>query len=372
MRLSDILKKTQQQKEILSQQPKSTSLPSQQQQQKQQSISQIVKTTQVESASEEINVEKIYSLSISSIKKLFNNLIKETQKISVAEVLNSVENITELIDKNNQQILLYTSYSTPDVYIYGHSVNVGIYSGVIGKAKGFSFDELKELILCGLLHDIGMTKVLNIAQKPTKLTEPEFEEIKKHSEYIKHEVNKLDLPFELQQKLISVITQVHERVDGSGYPNGIQIDDIHLYARIIGVADVYEAMTHPRPYRDRILPHNAVVALVDQAKNQLDSQIVKLFVDRISIFPVGSYVKLNTGEIARVISTNISFPVRPIVKIVLTEEKVASNEPKIINLAENSHLSIIEAVDETKIDTKDKKLLLQLKASRWWVKTDDL
>jgi HD-GYP domain-containing protein (c-di-GMP phosphodiesterase class II) len=371
MRLSDILKKVQEQKNITSEQTKSVSPPNVSQYQ--QLSTQIIKNTQTEeSISQKTDVEKVYSSSIFCIKKLFSELKSQKTKIDVSETLESVKNIAELINQNNQEILLYTSYSTPDIYIYGHSVNVSILSGVIGKAKGFSIEELKELILCGFLHDIGMVRVLNVAQKQTKLTEPEFEEIKKHSQYIKEEISKLDLPFELQQKLISVISQVHERVDGSGYPNGIEIDDIHLYARIISVADVYEAMTHPRPYRDRILPHNAIVALVDQAKGKLDSQLVKLFVDRISIFPVGSYVKLNTGEIARVIATNISFPVRPVVKIVLTEEKIAPKEPKVINLAENSQISIVEAVDETKIDTKDKKLLLQLKASRWWVKSDEL
>ncbi len=359
MRLSDILKKLQQ------------TVPEQQQTLNDSKPLQQLPTEHKKLAeTEKLDVEKIYSESIICIKKLFKEINTQKTKISVSKIFESVRNIAWLVDQNNQEILLYAYYSTPDVYIYGHSVNVGIYSGVIGKAKGFSFDELKELILCGLLHDIGMVRVLNIAQKPAKLTEPEFEEIKKHSEYIKEEISKLEFPFELQQKLISVITQVHERADGSGYPNGLQLDDIHLYARIISVADVYEAMTHPRPYRDRILPHNAIVALVEQSKNQLDTQIIKLFVDRISIFPVGSYVKLNTGEIARVISTNISLPVRPVVKVVLTEEKVAPSQPKIIDLKENSQISIVEAVDETKIDTKDKKLLLQLKAARWWVKSE--
>jgi len=336
MRLADILKKLQEQKSGPSEQ---TETPSLQKIQKfhqtvhESSVSQ--KPQSLENVAEKPNVEKIYSDAISRFKKLFLELKSQKSKIVVSELLESAKSIAELLDQDDQDILLYACYSTPDVYIYGHSVNVAIYSGVIGKAKGFSFDELKELVLCGLLHDIGMVRVINIAQKQAKLTEPEFEEIKKHSQYIKEEISKLDLPFELQQRLISVITQVHERVDGSGYPNGIQIDDIHLYARIISVADVYEAMTHPRPYRDRILPHNAIVALVDQAKNQLDTQIVKLFVDKISIFPIGSYVKLNTGEIAKVISTNFSFPVRPVVKIILTEENVTPKETKIINLAEN-------------------------------------
>ncbi|MCM8832119.1 MAG: hypothetical protein NC918_08015, partial [Candidatus Omnitrophica bacterium] len=196
----------------------------------------------------------------------------------------------------------------------------------------------------------------------------EFEEVKKHSEYVKEEISKLNLSLELRNKITNVVMKVHERIDGSGYPLHLTSEDIDLYTKIISIVDVYEALSHPRPYRDRILPHDAIVAVVKQAQTEFDSNLVKIFVNRMSLFPVGSYVKLNTGEIARVISTNPSSPVRPKVKIILNSDGNASKKEEIIDLLEHTKISIVEAIDETKLDIKDKILLLQIKTQRWWVK----
>lgn len=368
MRLSDILKKIQQ--GVAQQEQPSTKEVFKKE--------EVVKTTKEVEISNEVlqkgysNVEEVYGEAINTVRSLFRELATSKTLISTQNLQQSAQNITELLNKNEQELLLYSCYSTVDNYIYAHSVNVGIYSGVIGVAKELTFDELKELILCSLLHDIGMAKVLHIAEKKQKLSKSEFEDIKNHSEYAKQEIAKLDLEKELKNRITLIITQVHERVDGSGYLRGLKSDEIEFFSRIISIADVYEAMTHPRPYRERILPHDAVVALVKQAQTEFDAQLVKLFIDKISVFPVGSYVKLNTGDIARVVSTNPSYPLRPKVKIILTAEKYAPKETQLVDLSQNSQLMITEAVDETKIETKDRKLLLQLKAQRWWVKGGEI
>ncbi|MCS7231856.1 MAG: HD domain-containing protein [Elusimicrobiota bacterium] len=315
-----------------------------------------------------LDFDKIYADSINIIKNLFKELSSQKQSIYIDDVVSASKNIIKAIYQDINKMLLYSCYSTFESYIYAHSVNVGIYSAVIGISKNLNEQELEELTLCALLHDIGMNDYLNIAHKPYKLTEPEFEEIKKHSEIIKKYIETFQISYSLKQKILLVVSQVHERCNASGYPKKLKCEEIDLFAKIISIADVYEAMTHPRPYRERILPHDAIVSLVKQAQTELDSQLVKLFVDKISIFPVGSYVKLNTGEIARVIAANPSFPVRPKVKIILTSEKLPPKQTEIINLAEVSSINIVEAVDETKIDTTDKKLILQLKAQRWWVR----
>ncbi|MCS7150798.1 MAG: HD domain-containing protein [Endomicrobia bacterium] len=362
MRLSDILKKKYQQQE--------TEVKQEVQLQKKEKeiVSEPATSAREEKTLKSYNVEEVYAKAINTVRNLFRNINSSKTSILVDDVLEVTRSITEIVDVNNQDILLYSCYSTIDSYIYAHSVNVAIYSGVIGKAKGLPIEDLQELVLCGILHDIGMAKVLHIAEKKQKITEPEFEDIKNHSEYAKEEIGKLQLPAQLKSKLISVISQIHERMDGSGYLKGLEAEQIEFFAKIISIADIYEAMTHPRPYRDRILPHDAVVALVKQAQTELDSQLTKLFIDKISIFPVGSYVKLNTGEIARVIATNSSFPLRPKVKVILTAEKYAPKGEEIIDLSQNSQIVITEPVDETKIDTMDKKLLLQIRAQRWWVK----
>lgn len=360
MRLSDIFKKLQQQT--------STDAQKQQKTAEIKNVLDIQQPTKEEKPQElTLDLDKVYSESIQSVRRVFKEIDSLTE-LDVQDLVNSSKEIVKAVKYDVNGILLYSCYSTVDSYIYAHSVNVAIYSAVIASAKNLPERELEEIALCGLLHDIGMVKYLEIANKPQKLSESEYKEIKKHSEIATHYINKLKLPYELKSKLARIIPQVHERCNGSGYPKGLDAQQIDSVAKLIAIADVYEAMTHPRPYRERILPHEAVVSLVKQAQDELDSQLVKIFVDRVSIFPVGSYVKLNTLEIAKVVATNPSFPVRPKVKVILTADNQPTKSSEIINLAEVSSIAIVEAVDETKITTTDKKLILQLKAQRWWVR----
>lgn len=376
MKLSDILKKVTQQQNVSRQkledasieQQKPEKVPSLSQQQKINMFSTEDKIVKKPEKYSEISAEEVYSKGIKFLRVLFKDLIVKKNDVSINELTEVVKNIIQLILDNNEKILLYTYYSTVDSYVYAHSLNVAIYSCLIAATKKLDIKEIEEVVLCALLHDIGMARILDFINTPRKLFPQEFEEVKKHSEYARVEMSKLNLPTELKNKITNIIIQVHERVDGSGYPLHLSSEDIDLYARIISIADVYEALSHPRPYRERILPHEAIVTLVKHAQSELDTSLVKIFVERMSLFPVGSYVKLNTGEIGRVIGTNPSLPVRPKVKIILTAEGNPSKKEEIVNLAENTKIAIVEPVDETKIDIKDKKFLLQIKAQRWWVK----
>ncbi len=359
MRLSDILKR----KEDIKEQQ---TLPKEPNKELPEKI-ELAKIEQKES--QLISVEKVYAESINFIKKLFIDLSKNKKNIDISDIQKVIHDIITLMKQRNDEILIYATYSTVDSYIYAHSVNVSIYSLVIGEQKNFSDEEMYILGLASIFHDIGMIRLLSTVEKEEKLTEPEFEEIKKHSEYIVEELSKINIDKKLKLELIEIIKQVHERIDGSGYLSGLKNEEINIYAKIISIADVYEAMTHPRPYRDRILPHHAITELIQHSKGKFEEELLKLFVNRISLFPVGSYVKLSSGDIARVISANISLPIRPKVKIILTSENVAPKQEQIIDLLKETKIFITEPVDETKLDIKDKKLLLQLKSQRWWVKS---
>ncbi|MCX7956956.1 MAG: HD-GYP domain-containing protein [Endomicrobia bacterium] len=366
MRLSDILKKIQQIPQ------KTTQEESVNNTKQQEDFEKKLKTQSFITLVDKIEFDKIYGSAIKRYKYSFNQLLKNSTSISINDILVSVRELIEAIKNNQDEMFLYSNYSTVDNYVYGHSVNVAIYSAIIGLAKKFEEQEVEKLVLCGMLHDIGMSKYLDIANKPDKLTELEFQEIKKHSEIVLSILKLFDITAGTREFLYKVISQVHERCDGSGYPQNLRCDEMELFSKIISIADVYEAMSHPRSYRDRILPHHAIIALVKQAQTQLDTQLVKLFVDKVSIFPVGSFVKLSTSEVAKVVGTNPSFPVRPKVKVILTSDDIVTTQSEILNLAEISSITIVEPVDETKLNISDKKLLLQLKAQRWWVKDSDL
>lgn len=332
----------------------------------------LIPTTEESEKSQQVSVsqnevEKVYGYAVKNVKEIFAGISTGKSEISSVDIMKSAEDIIECCKNFSDEILFYTNYSTPDNYIYSHSVNVAIFSTVLSLEKKFSKGDIFVVALGGLLHDIGMARLLSLSSQKKKFSEEEHEEIKMHSAYVQEEISKIKLDSEIRKKLIDIITPVHERTDGSGYPNNLRDEQINVYSKIISIADVYEAMSHPRPYKERVLPHNALVELIHSAHNKLDSELVKMFVDRVSLFPIGSYVKLNTEEIGVVVGVNKGFPVRPKVRIVLNADKTTA-EPQIIDLSKESKIFIVETVDELKLNIPDKKMLLKLRSQYWWVK----
>lgn len=210
-------------------------------------------------------------------------------------------------------------------YLYDHSVNVGIYAAALGVAMGLKTDQLLELGVGAMLHDVGKIQVdVEILEKPSGLTDAEFDEMKKHTLYGYDFLrSQPDLPLLVAHCAL----QHHERLDGSGYPRGIKSDEIHLYGRIIGIVDSYDAMVTNRVYRKAFLPHEALEMLY-ASTNQYDLEIMNTFRNHLIIYPVGMSVKLSTGYHGVVVDTNSNHPHRPIVRILCNEikEKVTPYE----------------------------------------------
>lgn len=197
-------------------------------------------------------------------------------------------------------------------YLFQHVVNVCILSLLIGKGLNYEKDKMIELGLSAFLHDIGMTAYENMVQLPRRLTPQEYEEIKNHvqaGDRILRSINP-----GLSETILIAQSEIHERLDGSGYPTGKR--DIHDYARIIALVDAFESLIHPRPFR----PSHSLMEVykrIFDAKNKYDQNFIKVMIDRIGFFPTGSYVQLNTREVGRVILQNPKSPLRPVVKIVM-------------------------------------------------------
>lgn len=164
-------------------------------------------------------------------------------------------------------------------YTFRHSLNVAIISGLIGKWLGYTGRMLKDLILTGLLHDIGKTLVpLAIINTPGKITAKQMDVVKQHSCHGYELVKKLK---HISGEVKFGILQHHERLDGSGYPFGLDKNKITPFARIIAIADMYDAMTHARVYRPKMSPVVAMETLIgDMHHNKLDSDICKVFLNK--------------------------------------------------------------------------------------------
>jgi HD-GYP domain-containing protein (c-di-GMP phosphodiesterase class II) len=252
-------------------------------------------------------------------------------------------------DLGNHQdaMIMLTNISLVDHYLYQHSLNVCIYATMLGMANGYSRDELMTLGLGALLHDIGKTQIpLDVLSKPGRLTDAEFGEMKRHAELgyriLKDEPN---IP------LLSAhcAFQHHERINGSGYPRGIVGEEIHDYARWIGLVDSYDAMTTHRVYRRAMLPHQALEILFTGSGTLFDQKKIELFRDRVAIYPLGITVTLNTGESGVVVDQNASFPQRPIVRILQDADGQELSAPYEIDLSKRLTV-IITSVNNVAVE----------------------
>jgi HD-GYP domain-containing protein (c-di-GMP phosphodiesterase class II) len=195
-----------------------------------------------------------------------------------------------------------------------------------------------------------MTKYLDLACEQRKFTPEEYNTIKNHSIEGSQILEKI---IELNKEIIQTARQEHERIDGSGYPGGLKEKDISECAKIIGIADVYEAMVHPRPYRKAYLPLDAIKEILKN-KSAFEAKIVKILIERIGFFPVGSFVELNTKEIAQVIKVNHQYPMRPVVKVIYDGEGNKLEEEKIFDLAARCNIFTTKCVSVKKdVDGKE-------------------
>jgi HD-GYP domain-containing protein (c-di-GMP phosphodiesterase class II) len=141
-----------------------------------------------------------------------------------------------------------------------------------------------------------------------------------------------------------IIMMHHERADGYGYPRGIMSNEINIYAKIIGLVDTYESLTNKRPYRERMSAHKAVRFIIGSLKDYFDADVMKVFIDKMSVYPIGSIVRLDTQELARVISVQPGSPLRPVVMLIWDAFGGPAKERTIIDLSKQGFPFILESV----------------------------
>ncbi|WP_054797854.1 HD-GYP domain-containing protein [Paenibacillus sp. tmac-D7] len=247
---------------------------------------------------------------------------------------------------NKDAMIMLTNISVMDEYLYQHSLNVCIYSTMLGMADGYGQEELTTLGLGALLHDIGKTQIPSeLLRKKEPLTDEEFSHIKRHTnfgfQFLKDEPN-------IPLLAAHCAFQHHERLNGSGYPRGLKGDEIHEYARWIGLVDSYDAMTTHRVYRKAMLPHQAMEILFTGTGSLFDKPKIELFRDKIAIYPIGVTVTLNTGEKGVVVDLNAKVPHRPIVRLLEDEAGQMLDGSKEIDLSK-VHTVLITGVNDEKI-----------------------
>jgi HD-GYP domain-containing protein (c-di-GMP phosphodiesterase class II) len=228
-----------------------------------------------------------------------------------------------------------------------HSVNVAIYGIKIAQDLGFDPERQIQIGTAGLFHDIGMALIPEaIIYKQGPLNEKEVKALK----------GRPNLAFKILQSLgpdgafiAEAAGQVYERVDGSGYPRGLKAGEIHEFSQIIGLLDLYEALVHSRPGRRRLSFFEAVKYIFKSCKTQFDRNYMKSLLRVFTVFPVNSYVQLNSEAVGRVIQTYPDQPMRPKLRIILDSQRRKALSEQFVDLPQAPLLNIVRSISEKKI-----------------------
>ena len=233
-----------------------------------------------------------------AIERMFDTFqsVENTGEFDVQTVQDVSDTIIfDIIQKKNNLVQL-TDIRLHDTYTFAHSVNVAILSAMLGLLCHYSKQDLSLLTLGALLHDLGKVSIdTDILTKPKRLTKTEFDIIKNHPLTGSAKIHEMGPRLPSPSILAAIASQHHEHIDGTGYPRGITGNKIHKFAKIVAIADVYDALTSERPYKKAYTPSIAFNIMTNVNKGQFDPELLKLFFDNVALYPVGTVVKTVYG-----------------------------------------------------------------------------
>jgi putative nucleotidyltransferase with HDIG domain len=243
-----------------------------------------------------------------------------------------IDGLAQAVAQNRTALLALTTLKNYDNYTFTHMVNVSIL--MMGQARALGIDGplLREFGLAALMHDIGKVRTpLEVLNKPDKLTDEEFVIMKRHvvdgAEILR---GTPDVP-----ALAPIVAfEHHLRIDGTGYPNGVYRPALNLGTMLCGIADVYDAMRSQRAYQQSYPTDRILQVLKRNDGAQFDQHLVRRFVQLLGIYPVGNFVKLNTGEVGVVRQVHAPDPYRPQVRVLFDKDGAAISVPYDLNLWE--------------------------------------
>ncbi len=271
--------------------------------------------------------------------------IRREEPFELAPIENEVSEIIKLLSENSNVFLFLYGLDEGKDYLVTHSVNVTFYAIIIGLALKYPMETLKELGTGTMLIDSGMLKMpVYITHKQSNLSDQEFKQIKTHP---LHGYKSLRQLGQVKESIANVSLQHHEQFDGKGYPRGLKGNEISEFARIASIADSYEAQISKRSYRQKVFFYHAMRNLLSSGVNKFDPVILRVFLSRMSVYPIGSIVEINDGSIGVIIGSIPEKPLRPIIKLIFDGNKTRVNDTIIVNLLEKSSLYIVRAMDES-------------------------
>lgn len=233
--------------------------------------------------------------------------------------------------RNENALMLLTKIKNQDEYTAEHCINVSILSAAFGKHLGLLEGEIRNLALCGLLHDVGKTRIPDaILNKPGALTPSEFEVMREHAAHGRSIL--IGTSHSSLNTAVDVAYSHHERMDGQGYPKGLKAHQIPYFAKIVGLVDTYDAITSNRVYDKGRASMQALEIIHKHRGTQFDKELAEAFIQMIGIYPPGSIVEMLNGEVGIVVESHPRHKLQPKVLLVREADKSEMTPFKDLNL----------------------------------------
>lgn len=257
--------------------------------------------------------------------------VRQGQPLDYQLVNTAVDHMTESVLTNKDALISLLRIKNRDEYTYLHSLAVSALCISFARHLGFDDAQVKELGIGGLLHDIGKVKIPGeILNKPGPLTEAEFELMKTH---VWHGCRILRETTAISENSIKVSAQHHERLDGTGYPEGLKGDQIGQLGQMAAIVDIYDALTSERCYKNSIPPPQALRKLYEWSDAHLNRTLVEQFIAQVGIYPLGTLVRLRSGFLGVVVDHGDRNLLRPTVRAVYDTRKHSFVRPFDLNLS---------------------------------------
>ncbi|MCA2017598.1 HD-GYP domain-containing protein [Vibrio tritonius] len=296
-------------------------------------------------------VEKEFERSLARMRAVMNK-IRNRPMDAVNEASQLVEDVVDtLLSDDNVTLHLMNSKSEFED-IYFHSLNVAVIAMMIGRAKEYAPEKIKELAFAALFHDMGKVRVPTaIVRKQTKLSDPEQNYLKLHTKYGLEIAGNID---DFPETARNVIEQHHELNDGSGYPQGLKGDEIDELAKVVAVANAFDNLCHPNIPSEQKIPYIALSYLFKNCKHLYDEENLGILVKFMGVFPPGTVVQLSNEMVGLVISVNVNNLLFP--NVLIYDPSVPRNQAPIIDLADKD-IKIVNAILPNKLPDKIKEYL---------------
>lgn len=283
------------------------------------------------------------------IQQQFFDDMRTGQGATLQSVQDLSADILDSVFENSNALSCLTQIKNKDEYFLEHSLNCSILMALFAKHMGFDKALIEELCLGGLVMDTGMVSVPDdILAKKGKLSANEWGVVMPHVDF---GIEMLEQAGELSDNTLHVVANHHERLDGSGYPEGKAGESITTYGRMAAIVDTYDALTSDRPYRAGMTPTNAMKKLLADSSAKLDQNLVQQFIKCLGVHPVGSLVKLKSGKLAIVVQANPEDPLNPCVYCFYSVNSGNYSETKRVDLTKSEdEIETCVRPDEFKIN----------------------